>query len=41
MHRPIPIDVNFISKLTGLPTDGVNIEQCIDDKTRRRLLNNI
>jgi hypothetical protein len=34
MDRPIPIDVDLIVKITGMPTDGVKPEQYLDDKTK-------
>jgi hypothetical protein len=38
MDRPVPIDVNLISKLTGLPTDGVKPEQYLDDKMKEKAI---
>jgi hypothetical protein len=38
MGRPIPIDVNLISNLIGLPTDGVKSKQYLDEKTKEKAI---
>jgi hypothetical protein len=38
MDRPVPINVNLISKLTGLPIDGVKIEKYLDEKTKEKAI---
>jgi hypothetical protein len=38
MDRRIPIDVDLITKIIGLPTDKVNPEQYLDDKTKEKAI---
>jgi hypothetical protein len=40
MDRPVPITVDLISTITGLPTDGKNIEQYLEDETRAKAISN-
>jgi hypothetical protein len=34
MDRPVPINVDLIATITGLPTDGEKPEQYLEDKTK-------
>jgi hypothetical protein len=34
MDRLVPIDVDLILKITGLPTNGVNLEDYLDNNSR-------
>jgi hypothetical protein len=34
MDRPVPINVELIATITGLPTDGENPKQYLEDKTK-------
>jgi hypothetical protein len=38
MERPVPIDVDLIANITGLPTDGVNPEQYLDEKMKEKTI---
>jgi hypothetical protein len=38
MDRPVPIDVDLIANITGLPTDGVKPEQYLDDKMKEKTI---
>jgi len=36
MEILVPINVNLIAKITGLPTDGINLENYLDDKMKEK-----
>jgi hypothetical protein len=36
MDRPVPINVDLIAEITGLPTDGEKPEQYLEDKTKEK-----
>jgi hypothetical protein len=38
MERHVPIDVDLIVKITGIPIDGVKPEQYLDDKTKEKAI---
>jgi hypothetical protein len=38
MDRPVSIDVDLIAEITGMPTDGENPSQYLDDKTKEKAL---
>jgi hypothetical protein len=40
MDRPVPISVDLIATITGLPTDGEKPEQYLEDKTKEKAISN-
>jgi hypothetical protein len=36
MDRPVPINIDLIAKITGLPTNGMKLEEFLDDKTKEK-----
>jgi hypothetical protein len=36
MDRPVPINIDLIAMITGLPTDGEKSEQYLEDKTKEK-----
>ena len=38
MERLVAIDINLIVEISGLPTNGENPEQYLDDKTKEKSL---
>jgi len=38
MDKPISIDVDLIAEITTFPTDGENLEQYLDDKTKEKVV---
>jgi hypothetical protein len=38
MDRPVPINVDLITEITGLPTDGEKPEQYLEDKTQEKAI---
>jgi hypothetical protein len=38
MDRPVPINVDLIATITGLPTDGEKPEQYLEDKTKEKAI---
>jgi hypothetical protein len=40
MDRPVPINVDLIATITGLPMDGEKPEQYLEDKTKAKAISN-
>jgi hypothetical protein len=38
MDRPVPITVDLIATITGLPIDGENLEKYLEDKTKAKAI---
>jgi hypothetical protein len=38
MDRPVPINVDLIATITGLPTDGEKPEKYLEDKTKEKAI---
>jgi hypothetical protein len=40
MDRPVPINVDLIAKITGIPMDGENPKRYLEDKTKAKSISN-